>query len=101
MTSVSSAAPSITCERKQWVSDAIVCHSLIKALTCFDAAPLSSRIALGSIKSLNTNYDPAIAMGPPIDSILKNKEKKYLLMVERGDYNGVRKYAHEHCMLFI
>ena len=29
-------------------------------------------------------------MGPPVEAILRNEEKRYLLLVERGDYNGVR-----------
>ena len=32
-------------------------------------------------------------MGPPVESILRNEEKRYLLMVERGDYNGVRRFV--------
>ena len=49
---------------------------------------MSSSIA--SIKSIMD--DPSMIMGPPIDAILQNEEKKFLLMVERGDYNGVRRY---------
>ena len=39
--------------------------------------------------------DPQFVMGPPVEAILKNEEKRYLLLVERGDYNGVRKYVEK------
>jgi len=43
-----------------------------------------------SLKAAGGN-DPSNVMGPPVDAILVNEEKKFLLMVERGDYNGVRR----------
>lgn len=48
---------------------------------------------MASAVSLKSNTeDPSQVMGPPVDAILKNEEKKFLLLVERGDYNGVRRY---------
>ncbi|EFX85740.1 hypothetical protein DAPPUDRAFT_309057 [Daphnia pulex] len=35
-------------------------------------------------------------MGPPVESILKNEEKRYLLLVERGDFNGVRSLIEDY-----
>lgn len=40
---------------------------------------------------ISLKEDPQFVMGPPVESILKNEEKRYLLLVERGDYNGVRR----------
>ena len=50
----------------------------------------ASRSSLSSIRAMN-QIDPVHVMGPPMEAILRNEEKRYLLMVERGDYNGVRK----------
>lgn len=36
---------------------------------------------------------PEFIMGPPVEAILKNEEKRFLLLVERGDVNAVKKYA--------
>ena len=54
----------------------------------------TSPIGGGSQTSLLSIKDaPESIMGPPIESILKDAEKKFLLIVERGDVNGVKKYA--------
>ena len=44
---------------------------------------------------ISIKEDPQFVMGPPVDSILKNEEKRYLLLVERGDFNGVRRFVSE------
>ena len=45
------------------------------------------------IAQISLKEDPQFVMGPPVESILKNEEKRYLLLVERGDFNGVRRYG--------
>lgn len=52
---------------------------------------ISKEKLVASTNSLKSVEDPSAVMGPPVDAILKNEEKKFLLMVERGDYNGVRR----------
>ena len=42
---------------------------------------------------ISIKEDPQFVMGPPVESILKNEEKRYLLLVERGDFNGVRRFV--------
>ena len=51
---------------------------------------LISSSSIQSLKALDKN-DPAHVMGPPADAILRMEEKRFLLMIERGDYNGVKK----------
>ena len=42
---------------------------------------------------ISMKEDPQFVMGPLVESILKNEEKRYLLLVERGDFNGVRRFV--------
>lgn len=52
----------------------------------------NTRGGLGSQTSMMSIKDsPESIMGPPIDSILKDSEKRFLLIVERGDVNSVKK----------
>ncbi len=43
------------------------------------------------MRQISLKEDPQFVMGPPVEAILKNEEKRYLLLVERGDFNGVRR----------
>ena len=49
---------------------------------------------------ISIKEDPQFVMGPPVESILKNEEKRYLLLVERGDFNGVRRLVQTHSISF-
>ncbi len=53
----------------------------------------SNRLSIICIiyQQISLKEDPQFVMGPPVESILKNEEKRYLLLVERGDFNGVRR----------
>ncbi|XP_032795125.2 transient receptor potential protein [Daphnia magna] len=54
-------------------------------------------ISQGSQQSLiSLKEEPQFVMGPPVESILKNEEKRFLLLVERGDYNGVRTLLQDY-----
>ncbi|XP_057378042.1 transient receptor potential protein-like [Daphnia carinata] len=54
-------------------------------------------VSQGSQQSLiSLKEDPQFVMGPPVESILKNEEKRYLLLVERGDFNGVRSLLQDY-----
>ena len=46
---------------------------------------------LVTMRQISIKEDPQFVMGLPVESILKNEEKRYLLLVERGDFNGVRR----------